>query len=73
MNGLIKKIVYWSLFILIIVYLITGFGITQYNIVEALTFGLLSRNLSFIIHENLWIPFLILLALHMLFSLRIIK
>lgn len=73
MNMLIKKIVHWSLFALIVIYLITGFDIMQNQIVEPLTFGLLSRNLSFAIHQNLWIPFLILLILHVLFSLGIIK
>jgi hypothetical protein len=73
MNRLIRKAVHWSLFILIIIYFITGLSITGYDIAEALTFGLLSRNLLFTIHLNLWIPFLVLLILHVLFSLRIIK
>ncbi len=45
-------------------YIITGLGISYYRIIEALTFGLLTKALSFKIHSYLLIPFLILLALH---------
>jgi len=50
--------------VLVIIYLITGFGITEYRIVEPLTFGLLTKSLAQKIHINLEIPFLILLILH---------
>ena len=58
------QIVHWLLIILIAGYLITGFGITEYKVVESLTFGLLTRNLAFRIHGNLWIPLVLLLLLH---------
>ena len=61
---LIKKIIYWLLTVVVIIYLITGFGITEYRIVEPLTFGLLTKNLAHKIHINLEIPFIILLILH---------
>jgi len=69
----VARIIHWTFFILVIVYLITGFGVTQYRIIEPLTFGLLSKNLSFQLHENLWPLFLMFLILHMLFSLKMIK
>lgn len=47
-------------------YVITGFGITEYQTVESLTFGLLNKASSFEIHTSLEIPFLMLLALHVL-------
>jgi cytochrome b subunit of formate dehydrogenase len=47
----LEKIVHWSLLIVIILYVVTGLGITQFRTVEALTFGLLGKNLSFVIHE----------------------
>jgi len=68
-SKLIKKMVHWSLAVLVVVYIITGYGITKYRIVESLTGGLLSKNLSFKIHNNLEVPFIILLALHMYFTL----
>jgi len=65
---IIKRIIRWSLFTVAIIYVITGFGITQFRIVESLTFGLLTKPLAFTIHENLLIPFLILLILHICFA-----
>ena len=59
-----KQTVVWLLIAVIVVYLITGFGMTEYRIVEPLTFGLLTKLLAFKIHTVLWMPFLILLILH---------
>jgi hypothetical protein len=50
-----------------IVYLVTGFGITEYRIFETLTFGLLTKSLAHQIHMNLEIPFIVLLVLHIWF------
>ncbi len=60
----VKSTVHWVLTALVIAYLITGFGITQYRIVEPLTFGLLTKSLAQRIHMNIEIPFIILLILH---------
>jgi hypothetical protein len=59
-----KGTIHWLLTVLVIMYLITGFGITEYRIVEPLTFGLLTKSLAQKIHINLEIPFIILLILH---------
>jgi hypothetical protein len=61
---LVKVTIHWLLTAVIIVYLITGFGITEYRIVEPLTFGLLTKSLAHKIHMNLEIPLIILLILH---------
>ena len=61
---LMKGTIHWLLTVLVIIYLITGFGITEYRIVEPLTFGLLTKSLALKIHINLEIPFIILLILH---------
>jgi cytochrome b subunit of formate dehydrogenase len=61
---LVKSTVHWLLTVLVIVYLITGFGITEYRIVEPLTFGLLTKSLAQRIHISIEIPFIILLVLH---------
>ena len=61
---LIKKIIHWLLTVVVIIYLLTGFGITEYRIVEPLTFGLLTKSLAQKIHISLEIPFIILLILH---------
>ena len=67
MRSLVKKVIDWSLLGATSLYLLTGLGITQYRIIEPLTFELLSKSLSIKVHENLLIPFLILLALHIFF------
>ena len=64
----IRKTIRWLLLVAVILYALTGFGITEFRTVETLTFGLLTKNLAFRIHEILWIPFAILLAAHVLYS-----
>jgi Ni,Fe-hydrogenase I cytochrome b subunit len=61
---LVRNTIHWLLTVLVIVYLITGFGITEYRIVEPLTFGLLTKNLAQRIHISIEIPFIVLLILH---------
>jgi Ni,Fe-hydrogenase I cytochrome b subunit len=61
---LVRRTIHWLLTVVVIIYLVTGFGITQYRIVEPLTFGLLTKNLAHRIHINLEIPFIILLVVH---------
>ena len=64
-----KRIVHWLLLIVVIAYMISGFGITEFRTVETLTLGLLTKSLAFRIHNNLWIPFIILLGLHIFLTL----
>ena len=66
---LLKRVVHWLLLIVTVVYLLTGLGITQYRIMESITFGLLNKNLSFNIHDNLLAPFVTLLIFHMIVSM----
>ena len=60
----VRRTIHWLLTVVVIIYLLTGFGITEYRIVEPLTFGLLTKNLAHRIHMNLEIPFIILLVVH---------
>ena len=64
----LKRIIRWLLLAIVIAYGLSGFGITEFRIVESLTFGLLTKNLAFKIHDILWIPFLVLLTLHIYLS-----
>ena len=68
-QDLFKKTIHWLLAVLVILYLVTGLGITEFRTVETLTFGLLTKNLAFKIHNSLWIPFIILLGLHIFLAL----
>jgi thiosulfate reductase cytochrome b subunit len=60
----LKKIVHWLLTLVIALYILTGFGITRFRIVEPLTLGLLTKVWAFKIHIWLTIPLIVLLALH---------
>jgi cytochrome b subunit of formate dehydrogenase len=62
----LKTVVHWSLLILTLLYLVSGLGITQYQLIEPLTLGLLTKSLAFKIHDDLLIPFIALLCLHIL-------
>ncbi|MFA5070900.1 MAG: hypothetical protein WC511_00845 [Candidatus Pacearchaeota archaeon] len=66
----IKKITHWTLLVIIILYVLTGLGITYSNIIMMITFGLLTKVLSFQIHNFLLIPFIIVLTMHIIFVIR---
>ncbi len=66
---IIKTLTHVLLTIVIILFIATGFGITNYQIVESLTLGCLSKPLSFQIHTNLTIPLIILLIVHIGFTI----
>jgi cytochrome b subunit of formate dehydrogenase len=72
---IVKKAIPWLLLVVLALYIITGYGITQFRTVETITFGLLTKNLSFTIHNALTIPFLVLLVVHIVlpYVLRKIK
>lgn len=59
-----KVAIAWTLLAVTALFLISGFGITQYRLVTPLTFGLLGKATSYQVHEWLWIPFGILLVVH---------
>jgi cytochrome b subunit of formate dehydrogenase len=60
----IRKIVHWGLLVLIIISIITGFGIVRHRIIEIMTFGLLSKPVSYLFHSFLVFPLVIFLYLH---------
>ncbi|MFC2063143.1 hypothetical protein ACFLS8_04305 [Chloroflexota bacterium] len=68
---LIKRVVRWLLVAAVILLLLSGFGITEFRVVETITFGLLAKNLAFQMHTSpyLWGVFLALLALHIYLSM----
>jgi hypothetical protein len=60
-------LIHMLLLIVIILFVLTGFGITNYQVIEPATFGALSKLSSYQLHLNLIIPFLILLGAHFAF------
>jgi hypothetical protein len=65
---IIKTLTHVLLTIVIIIFIVTGFGISDYQIIESLTGGTLSKLTSFQIHSNLIIPLTVLLIVHIAFT-----
>jgi cytochrome b subunit of formate dehydrogenase len=61
---LVKRTVKWLLLAVTLLFVVTGFGITEFRVVETITFGWLTKSWALKLHDNLWIPFIVLLALH---------
>jgi hypothetical protein len=59
----------WLLLAVTIVYLVSGFGITSPEIAGPLTAGILGKALAFRLHDVLWMPFIALLALHVIWNI----
>jgi cytochrome b subunit of formate dehydrogenase len=67
----LRRPIGWLLLVLSILLVITGLGITEWRTVEAASFGLLPKSLAFQLHSLLWIPFIAVLAAHLLLSCRL--
>jgi thiosulfate reductase cytochrome b subunit len=65
---LIRKIVHWGLLVIIIIFIITGLGITRYRVTESITLGLLTKPIAYQIHSYLILPLIVFLYLHILFT-----
>ena len=63
--GLIKRTIHWLLLLVTILFLITGFGISEFRVVETMTLGWLTKSWALKLHDSLWIPFVVLLVLHL--------
>ena len=60
-----KKVIAYASLVVIVLYVITGFGITKSETVMKLTFGILTKSVAFQIHNNLLIPLILLLIAHL--------
>ena len=69
----IQKIVSYINLFLVLLFIITGYGITRYQIVEALSLGLLTKVSSFKIHELLIYPLIPALTIHVYLSAKAFK
>jgi hypothetical protein len=61
---LFERVIQWLLFVVTLIYVVTGLEVTHFRIIEPVPFGLLNKNVSFATHDNLLIPFAVLLVLH---------
>ena len=69
----VKRAASYGLLVIVLLYVISGFGITRFRDVEQLTLGALTKPLAFAIHEALIIPFVILIAIHLSYSCGLIR
>lgn len=67
---IVRIIVHYGLLAVIIIYVVTGFGITEARTVTSLSLGLLDKRSSFLIHSNLMIPLIALLAAHLCITMK---
>ncbi|MBT3582846.1 hypothetical protein HN777_00035 [Candidatus Woesearchaeota archaeon] len=66
----VRTLVHTLLMIVTALFLISGFGITNYQIITPLTLGLLSKSRAFWLHSWLKWPFVTLLALHLYITMN---
>lgn len=66
---IIKKMLHWIMVAYILIYMVTGFGITNFQTVEPLTLGVMGKATAMQLHNNMEIPFLALIAVHVYVSL----
>jgi thiosulfate reductase cytochrome b subunit len=71
--SVIRKTNAYLALVTVLMYIITGYGITRYQLVEKITFGLLNKALSFQIHSYLISPLIIFLLIHLLFACNIFR
>jgi hypothetical protein len=64
-----KTLTHVLLTIVSILFIVTGFGISNYQIIESLTGGTVSKLTSFQVHSNLIIPFIVLFIAHIGFTI----
>jgi len=69
-NKNVKRVIHYGLLVIIVLYIITGFGITRNNIIGPLTFELLSKPNAAIIHSYLIYPLIIFLYLHLVITYK---
>jgi hypothetical protein len=65
-----KKAAHWLLFLVSLLMIVSGYGISEFRIMEGLTFGLLSKSAAFTMHGMLVLPFVILLLLHVYLTVK---
>jgi len=68
-----RRAVHYLFTVVTLVFFVSGLGITEFRIIEPLSGGLLTKALSFQIHNALTWPFIILLGMHIYLALAIRK
>jgi thiosulfate reductase cytochrome b subunit len=64
----LRKSVHYGFTLVTILMLLSGLGITEYRIMEKISFGVLGKATSFQVHNGLWLLFTVLLVAHIYLS-----
>jgi len=64
MNKQIREWVHILLTLSTFLFMVSGMGIAEYNLMRFITFGLLTKDRSYLIHSTLLYPFTALLFFH---------
>jgi len=67
-KAMLKVIVRWVLFVIAFFYIVSGLGILYPGIIESWTLGIITKALSFKIHDSLLIPFVLFLIVHVVLT-----
>lgn len=59
----------WLALLLLLLTVVSGYGITEFRLVTGLTFGLLNKVLSFRLHHYTELPMIALLSIHVAIAL----
>lgn len=59
----------WLALLLLLLTVVSGYGISEFRLVTALTFGLLTKVLSFRLHHYTELPLVALLSIHVAIAL----
>ncbi|HTY14785.1 MAG TPA: hypothetical protein VMC42_03685 [Methanoregulaceae archaeon] len=65
-----RRMVAWTLALVTILFLVSGFGITSSDIVTPVSLGVFGKSFSYLIHTYLWGPFIVLFLLHIYLNTR---
>lgn len=68
---LISRISAWALLTIVIVFIISGWGITQTGIIYRISFGLIDRRTADVIHRAMDIPLGIFFISHLFANIRL--
>lgn len=66
----VNRILVWFLLVFLAIFVTTGYGITNPNLVSALTGGFMDLSWSLNLHKTLDLPLMALLLIHILIELR---
>jgi len=66
----LEQIVTWLSAVLLVLYVISGFGMTKPELVSEMTGGLITWRVAYDMHNNLYIPLILGFSAHTLLAIR---